>query len=289
MSQMNPRLPVKTKAARQLHCKVSQTTIGGANTAPILVPALKMPVASARSFSGNHSATLLIEAGKFPASPAPKKNRATPNDNALLASACAIGQSTTRRRKWRTPGECPASQSPCQRQSSFRHRPARKRRQSSRSRFPTNAAPIGGVASGRRGFAGQCSYSSRRKAAAHRSTSASERGGAAVRGFWGNMKKIAPWMGTPQIPRASLIMRLDQRQNVPALLQHGNLGIATDQCERPLQGLLGRLGRLKANMSLDFLRDVLRHHKASGAIPNHPPDVSQVRRRYQIRDPLFGH
>ena len=34
-----------------------------------------MPVASARSFLGNHSATVLMEAGKLPASPSPSRNR----------------------------------------------------------------------------------------------------------------------------------------------------------------------------------------------------------------------
>jgi len=33
--------------------------------APVFVPALKMPVASARSFLGNHSATALMAPGKF--------------------------------------------------------------------------------------------------------------------------------------------------------------------------------------------------------------------------------
>ena len=36
------------------------------SSAPTLVPELKMPVARARSFFGNHSATVLIEAGKLP-------------------------------------------------------------------------------------------------------------------------------------------------------------------------------------------------------------------------------
>ena len=42
-------------------------------------PALKMPVASARSFFGNHSATVLMAAGKFPASPSPSANARPPN------------------------------------------------------------------------------------------------------------------------------------------------------------------------------------------------------------------
>ena len=42
----------------------------------MLVPELKMPVASARSFFGNHSAVTLIAAGKLPASPNPSASRA---------------------------------------------------------------------------------------------------------------------------------------------------------------------------------------------------------------------
>ena len=43
--------------------------------APTFEPELKMPVARARSFLGNHSATVLIAAGKFPASPTPSAAR----------------------------------------------------------------------------------------------------------------------------------------------------------------------------------------------------------------------
>ena len=51
-------------------------TTSGVASAPTFVPELKMPVASARSRFGNHSATTLIAAGKFPASPSPSANRA---------------------------------------------------------------------------------------------------------------------------------------------------------------------------------------------------------------------
>ena len=54
-------------------------TAKGASVAPIFVPELKMPVAKARSLAGNHSATALIDAGKFPASPKPSMNLAMPN------------------------------------------------------------------------------------------------------------------------------------------------------------------------------------------------------------------
>ena len=42
---------------------------------PRLVPELNKPVASARSFCGNHIATALIDAGKFAASATPSRKR----------------------------------------------------------------------------------------------------------------------------------------------------------------------------------------------------------------------
>ena len=50
-------------------------TSSAATIAPAFEPLLKMAVASARSRFGNHSATVLIEAGKFPASPTANKLR----------------------------------------------------------------------------------------------------------------------------------------------------------------------------------------------------------------------
>src|SRR5436305_13867159 len=47
-------------------------TASGAKIAPTFEPELKMPVARARSFFGNHSATVLIAAGKLPASLNPR-------------------------------------------------------------------------------------------------------------------------------------------------------------------------------------------------------------------------
>jgi len=44
--------------------------------APVFVPALKMPVANARSFLGNHSATALMAPGKFADSATPSNARA---------------------------------------------------------------------------------------------------------------------------------------------------------------------------------------------------------------------
>ena len=50
-------------------------TVIGVITAPMLVPALNSPVANARSRRGNHSATVLIAAGKLPDSPRPSRKR----------------------------------------------------------------------------------------------------------------------------------------------------------------------------------------------------------------------
>ena len=47
--------------------------MSGARMAPTLVPELKMPVASERSLCGNHSATVLMAAGKLPDSPRPRQ------------------------------------------------------------------------------------------------------------------------------------------------------------------------------------------------------------------------
>ena len=55
--------------------------------APKFEPLLKMPVAKARSRLGNHSATVLMEAGKLPASPTP---------NALRTKTCIITNRPTK-------------------------------------------------------------------------------------------------------------------------------------------------------------------------------------------------
>src|SRR6266513_2685209 len=64
-SQANPREPVAMKAHCQPHLSAIQGTRRGVSIAPVFVPALKMPVASARSLLGNHSATALMAPGKF--------------------------------------------------------------------------------------------------------------------------------------------------------------------------------------------------------------------------------
>src|SRR5271170_1657341 len=50
-------------------------TTKGAIMAPTLEPQLKRPVARARSFLGNHSATVAMAAGKLAASERPRKIR----------------------------------------------------------------------------------------------------------------------------------------------------------------------------------------------------------------------
>ena len=58
--------------------------------APALDPELKTPVARARSRFGNHSATVLMAAGKLPASPSPRRKRAQPKPNAEAARPCSM-------------------------------------------------------------------------------------------------------------------------------------------------------------------------------------------------------
>src|ERR1700720_197979 len=90
MSQTNPSAPVRRKAERQPQCRAIQGTTNGVMMAPALVPALKIPVARARSFLGNHSATHLMLAGKTPASPNPSAERAAAKLTKEPAAACAI-------------------------------------------------------------------------------------------------------------------------------------------------------------------------------------------------------
>src|SRR5258708_39488266 len=88
MSQTNPSAPVKRKVERQPQRAAIHGAMSGVTMAPMLVPALKMPVAKARSFLGNHSATDLMLAGKTPASPKPSAKRAA----AKLAKAAAAAR-----------------------------------------------------------------------------------------------------------------------------------------------------------------------------------------------------
>src|SRR4029077_20941011 len=89
-SHTNPSAPVKRNAQRQPQDLAIHGMKSGVIIAPTLVPALKIPVASARSFFGNHSATLLMLAGKTPASPKPSAARAIANVKKEFAAACAM-------------------------------------------------------------------------------------------------------------------------------------------------------------------------------------------------------
>src|SRR4029453_10821881 len=89
-SQRNPTEPVMIKAARQPQVSTIHGTTSGVTIAPTFVPALKIPVANARSRAGNHSATVLMDAGKFADSPSPRAKRAALKPAAVRASACAI-------------------------------------------------------------------------------------------------------------------------------------------------------------------------------------------------------
>src|SRR6476469_707669 len=87
INHINPRRPVIIKAHCQPQLSAMNGTESGAAIAPMLEPELKMPVANALSFLGNHSATVLIAAGKFPASLTPKTERTTPKPKTPFAKA----------------------------------------------------------------------------------------------------------------------------------------------------------------------------------------------------------
>src|ERR1700683_5151673 len=89
-SHMNPTPPNRKKAERQPQCTAIHGTMRGVAIAPRLLPALKIPVASARSFLGNHSATAFRLAGNTADSPNPKAKRATRKPVNELARPCAI-------------------------------------------------------------------------------------------------------------------------------------------------------------------------------------------------------
>ena len=68
---------------------IRYATIGGARIAPTAEPELNSPAASARSFSGNHSATTFTAPGQLPASPMPSRKRNTPRLSVPRAKACS--------------------------------------------------------------------------------------------------------------------------------------------------------------------------------------------------------
>src|SRR5207247_10097581 len=89
-SQTNARETVTMKAHVQPHFGAIQGTRRGVSIAPVFVPALKMPVARARSLLGNHSATALMAPGKFADSATPSRARAPENRAVVRANACAV-------------------------------------------------------------------------------------------------------------------------------------------------------------------------------------------------------
>ena len=99
---MKPSAPVMTNAGRQPQARAIAETTGVARAAPMAVPELKMPTASARSFIGNHSDTAFTPPGKLAGSVAPSKKRKNENCTTPRASACsmlAIDQPETNRVK----------------------------------------------------------------------------------------------------------------------------------------------------------------------------------------------
>jgi hypothetical protein len=90
ITQMKPIAPVMINAACQFQVTTMAGIARGATIAPTLVPELNIPVARALSFFGNHSATVFMAAGKFPASLTPRKPLQNPKPNAPLARAWPI-------------------------------------------------------------------------------------------------------------------------------------------------------------------------------------------------------
>src|SRR5208337_4384869 len=87
-TQEKPMAPTTTKEGRHPQYITMMGTMIGAVIAPTLLPALKMPVARARSLAGNHSDTALMEAGKLPPSARPRQAPATLKPSTVLMSAC---------------------------------------------------------------------------------------------------------------------------------------------------------------------------------------------------------
>src|ERR1700722_13661539 len=75
ITQTNPSEPVIMNETRHPSFSNSHATRGAENAGPAKLPALKMAVASPRSFAGNHCRMTLPEVGKEAASPAPRANR----------------------------------------------------------------------------------------------------------------------------------------------------------------------------------------------------------------------
>ncbi len=63
MAQSSPSEPIATKAACQPQTVRITGSKAGVSMAPTLVPALKIPVATARSPAGNHRRVVFTQAG----------------------------------------------------------------------------------------------------------------------------------------------------------------------------------------------------------------------------------
>ena len=79
--------PVMTNVGRQPQLMASQAISGGDRAPPTAAPVLKIPMPSARSLAGNHSAIALAAPGQLPASPNPSTKRQKAKLVALLAKA----------------------------------------------------------------------------------------------------------------------------------------------------------------------------------------------------------
>src|SRR5690349_7082433 len=88
INHKKPKQPVMTNAHCQPHALTMNGTVKGAVMAPMFVPELKIPVAKALSFLGNHSATVFTAAGKFPASLNPRTERAVIKPVTVRTKAC---------------------------------------------------------------------------------------------------------------------------------------------------------------------------------------------------------
>ncbi len=64
-----------TNVGRQPQTVASQAMNGGESAPPTAAPVLKIPMPSARSRTGNHSAIAFAAPGQFPASPKPSTKR----------------------------------------------------------------------------------------------------------------------------------------------------------------------------------------------------------------------
>ena len=89
--QMKPRAPMMTKAIsqpppmpRSLKNWARRGMVAGATRAPMDAPELKIEVAKALSFLGKYSAVTLMAAGKLPASPRARMQRAATKSQTLV-------------------------------------------------------------------------------------------------------------------------------------------------------------------------------------------------------------